>query len=94
MCHQVYFTLKRLCLYCEDEVGLAILTNSNNNITEHNNTKDNKFALQQAVLHDKSDVTFSTPAGLLKHIQQKTLVLKHSVDTLVVDKANLVLSFG
>jgi ATP-dependent RNA helicase DDX56/DBP9 len=75
-------------------VGLAILTNSNNNITEHNNTKDNTVALQQAVLHDKSDVIFSTPAGLLKHIQQKTLVLKHSVDTLVVDKADLVLSFG
>ena len=94
MFHQVYFTLKWLCLYFKDEVGLAILTNINNNITEQNNTKDNTVALQQAVLHDKSDIIFSTPAGNLKHIQQKTLVLKHIVDTLVVDKADLVLSFG
>jgi ATP-dependent RNA helicase DDX56/DBP9 len=46
------------------------------------------------MLCEKPDFIVSTPTGLLMHIQQKTLVLKLSIDTLVVDKDALVLSFG
>jgi len=63
-------------------------------INNTDNSKENKFVLQLAMLCEKPDVIFSTPTRLLIHIQQKTLVLKHSIDTLVVDEAALVLSFG
>jgi ATP-dependent RNA helicase DDX56/DBP9 len=50
------------------------------------------------MLRDRPDVLVSTPAGLLAHIKRdgnllKT-TLKESVDSLVVDEADLVLSFG
>ena len=46
------------------------------------------------MLYEKPDVIVSTPTRILIHIQHKTLVLKHSIDTLVVDEATFVLSFG
>jgi ATP-dependent RNA helicase DDX56/DBP9 len=49
---------------------------------------------QEAMLRDKPDVLVATPAGLLTHIRNGALDLKASVETLVVDEADLVLSFG
>ena len=46
------------------------------------------------MLRDRPDVIVSTPAGLLAHIRSGALVLKASVQSLVVDEADLVLSYG
>ena len=41
LCHQVYSTLKRLCVYFEDVVSFAIFTD--------NNSKYNTVTLQHAI---------------------------------------------
>ena len=46
------------------------------------------------MLRDRPDVIVATPAGLLSHIRSGHIHLKNSVETLVVDEADLVLSFG
>ena len=92
LCQQVYATLQSLCFYCEDVVGLAVL--SNINTTSSNKSEKESLAAQEAMLRDRPDIIVSTPAGLLKHIQKQTIRLKHSVETFVVDEADLVLSFG
>ena len=45
--HQVYSTLKKLYVYFEDVVILAVFTN--NNINSDNNSKYNTVALQHAI---------------------------------------------
>ena len=52
---------------------------------------------QEAMLRDQPNVLVATPAGLLTHIRSGALSsdrLKQSVSTVVVDEADLVLSFG
>ena len=49
---------------------------------------------QEALLRDRPDIVVATPAGLVTHVRIGKLNLKRSVDTLVVDEADLILSFG
>jgi len=96
LCHQVYNAVQSLCFYCEDVIGTAILSSSKKKI--HQNSNDNnehlQIATQEAMLRDRPDIIVSTPAGLVHHLQKQTLRLKYSVQTFVVDEADLVLSFG
>jgi ATP-dependent RNA helicase DDX56/DBP9 len=45
-------------------------------------------------LRDRPDVIVATPAGLLTHLRNGDVQLKDTMETLVVDEADLVLSFG
>ncbi len=49
---------------------------------------------QEALLRDRPDVIVATPAGLVAHVRSGALDLKRTVETLVVDEADLILSFG
>ena len=90
LCSQVHSTIQSLVYYCDDVIQAAVLSASR--------TKGKKgqqdMARQTAMLRDRPDVIVATPAGLLAHIRNGDVNLKESVETLVVDEADLVLSFG
>ena len=90
LCTQVYRTLQSLMYYCDDVLSSAALTASRGKSEKSHQ----EFARQQAMLRDRPDVIVATPAGLLTHIRNGDIHLKDSVETLVVDEADLVLSFG
>ena len=90
LCTQVHSTLVELTYYCDEVVSLAILTGGR----AKSEKGRQEIARQEAMLRDKPDVVVATPGGLLTHIRNNVLHLKESVETLVVDEADLVLSFG
>jgi len=91
LCVQVSKVLKSLTYYCDDIVSHATLVAGGN-------ASASALAHQEAMLRDEPDVLVSTPGGLLAHIRSGGSVLestlKLSVESLVVDEADLVLSFG
>lgn len=90
LCVQVHTTLQTLVYYCNDIISLAVLSAARGKTEKA--LQD--LARQQAMLRDRPDVIVATPAGLLTHLQAGDVDLKTSVETLVVDEADLVLSFG
>ena len=90
LCTQVYRTLESLTYYCDDMITIALLSAS------HGRGKKAREELtrQEAMLRDHPDVLVATPTGLYTHVQSGAVDLKASMETLVVDEADLVLSFG
>eukprot|EP00978_Attheya_sp_CCMP212_P034275 scaffold142715_cov58-Attheya_sp.AAC.6 len=97
LCSQVERTLKDLCYYCDEVVTVGVLMGSTaasgSKKKDHHNSKAS-VAAQEAMLRDQPAILVSTPAGLLVHVRSGVLDLKTSVESLVVDEADLVLSFG
>eukprot|EP00539_Tryblionella_compressa_P011683 CAMPEP_0178810630 /NCGR_PEP_ID=MMETSP0745-20121128/18792_1 /TAXON_ID=913974 /ORGANISM="Nitzschia punctata, Strain CCMP561" /LENGTH=694 /DNA_ID=CAMNT_0020471163 /DNA_START=77 /DNA_END=2161 /DNA_ORIENTATION=- len=91
LCHQVHKTLQSLIYYCDDVVSVAVLSAPRGGRGEK---AKQELARQKAMLRDRPDVIVATPAGLLTHIRDGDVTLKDSMETLVVDEADLVLSFG
>lgn len=90
LCTQVSKTLDQLTYYCHDFISVATLYAGANSSSA-------ALAQQEASLRDRPDILVSTPAGLLNQISKTQILqdtLKYSVETLVVDEADLVLSFG
>jgi len=96
LCSQVYKTLQSLVYYCDEVVSLAVLSATRvSGRGRGSGTKAQQdLARQKAMLRDRPDVIVATPAGLLTHIRNGDVELKNSMETLVVDEADLVLSFG
>ncbi|RXW23056.1 hypothetical protein EST38_g2815 [Candolleomyces aberdarensis] len=78
---QVTAYLKTLLVYCEDEVSLC---NVSSGTTSH---------LQRILLSDQPDIIIATPSRALALAQSKALSLG-SIDSLVIDEADLILSYG
>ncbi|EGC36067.1 hypothetical protein DICPUDRAFT_32400 [Dictyostelium purpureum] len=55
---------------------------------------DKSIDEQKGLLRDIPDVIISTPTRLVQHLQNKTIQLQSSLDILVIDEADLVLSYG
>jgi ATP-dependent RNA helicase DDX56/DBP9 len=91
LCTQVTNTLNSLIYYCDEVISIATLHSGKN-------SSETALLQQEAMLRDRPDVLVSTPAGVLAHIERDgsllRTTLKHSVESLVVDEADLVLSFG
>jgi ATP-dependent RNA helicase DDX56/DBP9 len=51
-------------------------------------------AAQKHILSQKPDIVVSTPARILSHLNQKNITLKESLQTLIIDEADLMFSFG
>ncbi|OWZ23182.1 DEAD/DEAH box RNA helicase [Phytophthora megakarya] len=73
--------MNELMYYCQDTVSLLALGGQSMNA-------------QQALLRDAPDVLVATPGRLVAHLEAGNLTLKDSVQTVVIDEADLVLSFG
>ncbi|KAH0836529.1 ATP-dependent RNA helicase dbp9 [Lanmaoa asiatica] len=78
---QVHFCLRSLLAYCDKEVAIS---NVASGTASH---------IQRAVLADKPDIVIATPSRLLGLLQSKTLILS-SLESLVIDEADLILSYG
>jgi ATP-dependent RNA helicase DDX56/DBP9 len=91
LCSQVFKTLQSLVYYCDELVSVAVLSAARSGRGEKS---QQDMARQKAMLRDRPDVIVATPAGLLGHIREGDVDLKSSLETLVVDEADLVLSFG
>lgn len=96
LCTQVAKVIDDLTYYCADHVKVAVLSGSTTNKKGGKNSAGGHIsALQQeALLRDQPDIVVATPAGLVTHVRSGKLNLKKSVETLVVDEADLILSFG
>lgn len=70
-----------LMYYCRDVVSLLALGGQS-------------MSAQQALLRDVPDVVIATPGRLVAHLEAGNVSLKESVQTVVIDEADLVLSFG
>ncbi|KAL3916753.1 MAG: hypothetical protein SGARI_007889, partial [Bacillariaceae sp.] len=91
LCSQVYKTLKSLMYYCDEVVNAAVLSAARGGKGEK---AQQEMTRQKAMLRDRPDVIVATPAGLLMHLRNGDVKLKDTMETLVVDEADLVLSFG
>jgi len=91
LCTQLSKVLTSLTYYCDDVISHATLVAGGN-------ASKAALAHQEATLRDRPSVLVSTPGGLLAHIRSGGSVLENtlreSVESLVVDEADLVLSFG
>lgn len=96
LCTQVYNTLQQLTYYCDDIISTAVLTAGSASGSRNNE----ELERQEAMLRDQPSILVATPNALITHIRRSNnsssanLDLKSSVETLVVDEADLVLSFG
>lgn len=52
------------------------------------------MAIDRPILMEKPDVVVGTPSRVLAHLNAQSLVLHSSLETLVVDEADLLFSFG
>lgn len=85
LCDQTFRTFWDLTYYCRDVVNVQALVGGGDAAT---------MSAQQALLRDRPDILISTPSRLLSHLQAENVKLKDSVQTLVMDEADLILSFG
>lgn len=93
LCNQVARVLDDLTYYCADQIKVVLLSSSS--ASNKGKSRGGGGALQQeALLRDRPDIVVATPAGLVTHVRSGKLNLKRSVETLVVDEADLILSFG
>ncbi|KAL7563425.1 hypothetical protein ACA910_016521 [Epithemia clementina (nom. ined.)] len=91
LCSQLQQTLQELTYYCDEIISVAILS-----VGQARGEKSKQeLQWQESMLRDNPSAIVATPAGLLRHIRSGALTsLNESVETLVVDEADLVLSFG
>ncbi|KAJ3846000.1 P-loop containing nucleoside triphosphate hydrolase protein [Lentinula lateritia] len=95
---QVSSYLKGLCKYCEDIVVANAAGSTSPHLQRH--VALFFFFLRRLIiiphrtlLSDKPDIVIATPARGLALFQSKSLVASH-LDSLVIDEADLVLSYG
>jgi ATP-dependent RNA helicase DDX56/DBP9 len=91
LCSQVHQQIQQLTYYCDDVVTSTILSVGT---ARKGQKSEQELDRQEAMLRDRPDVIVATPNGLLTHIRSGALDLRASVETLIVDEADLVLSFG
>eukprot|EP00736_Rhodelphis_marinus_P002869 Rmarinus@m.19885 len=82
LCEQVKGVFHQLCKYCAGEITTT---------TAAGNKGDRKVPVSQI---QKADVLIGTPSRLAALLESGSLNLKNSLQVLVVDEADLVLSFG
>eukprot|EP00584_Thalassiosira_punctigera_P009500 CAMPEP_0172543244 /NCGR_PEP_ID=MMETSP1067-20121228/13685_1 /TAXON_ID=265564 ORGANISM="Thalassiosira punctigera, Strain Tpunct2005C2" /NCGR_SAMPLE_ID=MMETSP1067 /ASSEMBLY_ACC=CAM_ASM_000444 /LENGTH=490 /DNA_ID=CAMNT_0013329625 /DNA_START=78 /DNA_END=1546 /DNA_ORIENTATION=- len=94
LCDQVARVLDDLTYYCADQVKVVVLSSAATSKKGKRRGGESAALQQEALLRDRPDVVVATPAGLVTHVRSGRLNLKRSVETLVVDEADLILSFG
>jgi ATP-dependent RNA helicase DDX56/DBP9 len=80
LCKQIETHISSLMYYCRDNISLCSLSDDNTTV-------------QLYRLNAKPDIVISTPARLVNSLQSGSVNLT-SVNTLVIDEADLILSFG
>ena len=94
LCDQVSRVLDDLTYYCADAIKVVVLSSSSSSSFNNGTKGKREMMRQEALLRDRPDVVVATPAGLVAHVRSGALDLRRTVETLVVDEADLILSFG
>ncbi|XP_040914847.1 probable ATP-dependent RNA helicase DDX56 [Toxotes jaculatrix] len=79
---QVQTMMRQLTAYCSRDVRVADICGKAD------------LSAQRPILMEKPDVVVGTPSRVLAHLKAQNLVLQSSLETLVVDEADLLFSFG
>lgn len=82
LCQQIRRVTEDLIIKCSKVVRCVDLSTKNDPAT------------QKHLLAQKPDIVISTPARILTHLNQKNIVIKESLETMVIDEADLMFSFG
>lgn len=82
LAEQVYGNLKELTVYCDDQVHFVNLA------------ADIPMGAQIPMLAEVPDIIVSTPSKVLTHLVAGNLNVQTSLESLVIDEADLILSFG
>ena len=91
LCSQVQNTLQEMTHFCDEIISVAVLSVGK----ARGEKSKEELQWQESMLRDNPSILVATPAGLLRHIRSGALSQLHdTVETLVVDEADLVLSFG
>jgi len=87
LCSQAYKNLQELMFYCQREISIIDLSSNKMN-----------FQSQSQALLSKPDIIISTPTQILNHLKDQNHTysqdIKFSLELLVIDEADLLLSFG
>ncbi|CAK6976466.1 probable ATP-dependent RNA helicase DDX56 [Scomber scombrus] len=79
---QVQTMIRQLTAYCLRDVRVADISSKAD------------LSAQRPILMEKPDVVVGTPSRVLAHLNAQNLILHSSLETLVVDEADLLFSFG
>ncbi|KAG6922086.1 DEAD (Asp-Glu-Ala-Asp) box polypeptide 56, partial [Chelydra serpentina] len=79
---QVLQMIRQLTAYCSRDVRVADVSGQVD------------MSAQRPILMEKPDVVVGTPSRVLAHLQGHSLRLRHSLEMLVLDEADLLFSFG
>ncbi|KAI9592132.1 P-loop containing nucleoside triphosphate hydrolase protein [Syncephalis fuscata] len=82
LAEQVTSQLGRLLMYCSKQVRVVNLAGQTS------------VEVQRSMLAENPDIIVATPSRVLPHLRNKRLILSETLETLVIDEADLVLSFG
>ncbi|XP_071650821.1 probable ATP-dependent RNA helicase DDX56 isoform X2 [Temnothorax longispinosus] len=82
LCKQIHDVIMNLTIKCCREVRVIDLS------------LQMDLNSQKLLLSEMPDIVVVTPGRLLQHLKAKNLMLKHSLDTLIIDEADLLFSFG
>lgn len=52
------------------------------------------YCITRPLLAEKPDIVVATPSKALTHLEAENMILRESLENLVIDEADLVLSFG
>ena len=87
LCNQAYQNITDLMVYCQREIKVVDLTTMNMTVQA-----------QKQALSTKPDIIVATPTKILAHLKDETSStlngLKTTLEMLVIDEADLLLSFG
>lgn len=79
---QVQAMIRQLTAFCARDVKVADISGKAD------------ISAQRPILMEKPDVVVGTPSRVLAHVKAQNLSLNTSLETLVIDEADLIFSFG
>lgn len=81
LCKQIHDVVISLTIKCSREVRVL-------DVSPHV-----ELSVQKPLLTEKPDIVVGTPSRLLQHLKADNMRLKHSLETLIIDEADLVSDF-
>ena len=82
LCKQIHDVVASLTIKCSREVRVVDVS------------PQVDLSAQKPLLAEKPDIVIGTPSRLLQHLKANNLKLKQSLETLIIDEADLIFSFG
>ncbi|XP_011496167.1 PREDICTED: probable ATP-dependent RNA helicase DDX56 [Ceratosolen solmsi marchali] len=82
LCKQIHEVCTNLTIKCSRDIKFVDISAQLDLVT------------QQPLLIEKPDIIIGTPGRVLQHLKAKNLYLKKTIETLIIDEADLIFSFG